>query len=48
MMILMFQNPYLETKTQLFTKNNLPFPYGNNDSKEPVFANVDYSKLTMQ
>ncbi|WP_166921560.1 serine hydrolase domain-containing protein [Flavobacterium poyangense] len=25
--------------------NNLPFPYGNNEPKDTVFANVDYSKL---
>jgi CubicO group peptidase (beta-lactamase class C family) len=26
-------------------KNNLPFPYGNNEPKDSIFANVDYSKL---
>ena len=25
--------------------NNLPFPYGNKEPKDTVFANVDYSKL---
>ena len=25
--------------------NNLPFPYGNNEPKDTVFANVDYAKL---
>jgi len=25
--------------------NNLPFPYGNSDAKDTVFANIDYSKL---
>lgn len=25
--------------------NNLPFPYGNNEPKDTVFANVDYSRL---
>jgi len=24
----------------------LPFPYGNNEPKDTVFTNVDYSKLT--
>jgi len=28
-----------------FTNNQLPFPYGNNEPKDTVFANVDYSKL---
>ena len=28
-----------------FTNNNLPFPYGNNEPKDTVFANVDYAKL---
>ncbi len=27
------------------TNNNLPFPYGNNEPKDTVFANVDYDKL---
>lgn len=36
--------PYLVPKrTQL--KNNLPFPYGNNEQKDTVFSNVDYDKL---
>ena len=25
--------------------NNLPFPYGNNEPKDTVFTNIDYSKL---
>lgn len=25
--------------------NNLPFPYGNNEPKDTVFANIDYAKL---
>lgn len=37
--------PYLVPKRN-FTKNNLPFPYGNEEPKDTVFANVDYSKLT--
>ncbi|GEP49975.1 serine hydrolase [Flavobacterium noncentrifugens] len=28
-----------------FTTLNLPFPYGNNEPKDTVFANVDYTKL---
>jgi CubicO group peptidase (beta-lactamase class C family) len=36
--------PYLVPKrTKL--NNNLPFPYGNEESKDTVFANVDYVKL---
>ncbi|TDE31601.1 class C beta-lactamase-related serine hydrolase [Flavobacterium ranwuense] len=36
--------PYLVPKrTKL--NSNLPFPYGNNESKDTVFANVDYTKL---
>lgn len=36
--------PYLVPKrTKLNT--NLPFPYGNNEQKDTVFANVDYMKL---
>lgn len=36
--------PYLIPKrTPLI--NNLPFPYGNNEPKDTVFANIDYSKL---
>jgi CubicO group peptidase (beta-lactamase class C family) len=26
-------------------KNNLPFPYGDNEPKDTVFANIDYAKL---
>ena len=36
--------PYLVPKrTKL--NNNLPFPYGNNEPKDSIFANVDYTKL---
>lgn len=36
--------PYLVPKrTQI--KNNLPFPYGNNEPTDTVFSNVDYQKL---
>ncbi|WP_348812095.1 serine hydrolase domain-containing protein [Flavobacterium maritimum] len=36
--------PYLVPKrTKL--NNSLPFPYGNNEPKETVFANIDYEKL---
>ncbi|RKS94906.1 hypothetical protein BC952_0541 [Flavobacterium limicola] len=36
--------PYLVPKrTKL--NNNLPFPYGNNEPKDTIFANVDYIKL---
>lgn len=36
--------PYLVPKrTQI--KNNLPFPYGNNEPSDTVFSNVDYKKL---
>lgn len=38
------KKPYLVPKrTQL--KNNLPFPYGNNEPTDTVFSNVDYKKL---
>lgn len=30
-------------RTQL--KNNLPFPYGNNEPKDTIFSNIDYAKL---
>lgn len=36
--------PYLVPKRKV-TKNNLPFPYGNEEPKDTVFANVDYAKL---
>lgn len=36
--------PYLIPK-RIKLVNNLPFPYGNNKSKDTVFANIDYSKL---
>jgi CubicO group peptidase (beta-lactamase class C family) len=36
--------PYEVPKRTKLT-NNLPFPYGNNASKDSVFANIDYAKL---
>ncbi|MFH6986569.1 serine hydrolase domain-containing protein [Flavobacterium collinsii] len=36
--------PYLLPKRTKLV-NNLPFPYGNNEPKDSVFSNVDYSKL---
>jgi hypothetical protein len=36
--------PY-EVPKRTIVKNNLPFPYGNNEPKDTVFANVDYAKL---
>jgi CubicO group peptidase (beta-lactamase class C family) len=36
--------PY-EVPKRTKLNNNLPFPYGNNESKDTVFANVDYTKL---
>jgi len=36
--------PYLVPKRTKLT-NNLPFPYGNKEPKDTVFANIDYSKL---
>ncbi|WP_394759817.1 serine hydrolase domain-containing protein [Flavobacterium sp.] len=36
--------PYLKPKrTKL--NNNLPFPYGNNESEKVIFENIDYKKL---
>ena len=40
------KKPYLVPKRAKLN-NNLPFPYGNNESKDTVFANVDYTKLNM-
>lgn len=38
--------PYLVPKrTKL--NNNLPFPYGNKEPKDTIFANVDYTKLNV-
>ena len=38
--------PYLVPKrTKL--NNNLPFPYGNNEPEDTIFANVDYAKLNV-
>jgi len=36
--------PY-EVPKRTIVKNNLPFPYGNNEPKDTVFANIDYAKL---
>jgi len=36
--------PYLLPKRTKLV-NNLPFPYGNNEPKDTVFSNIDYSKL---
>ena len=36
--------PY-EVPKRTKLKNNLPFPYGNNEPKDTVFANIDYTKL---
>lgn len=36
--------PYLVPKRSKLI-NNLPFPYGNNEPKDTVFANIDYGKL---
>ena len=36
--------PY-EVPKRVKQVNNLPFPYGNNEPKDTVFANVDYAKL---
>jgi CubicO group peptidase (beta-lactamase class C family) len=36
--------PY-EVPKRTIVKNNLPFPYGNKEPKDTVFANVDYAKL---
>lgn len=36
--------PY-EVPKRTKLNNNLPFPYGNNEPKDTVFANVDYGKL---
>ncbi|MGO4772894.1 serine hydrolase domain-containing protein [Flavobacterium sp. W22_SRS_FK3] len=36
--------PYLVPKRTILV-NNLPFPYGNNEPKDTVFSNIDYSKL---
>jgi hypothetical protein len=36
--------PYLTPKRE-FSKNNLSFPYGDNESKDSVFSTIDYQKL---
>jgi CubicO group peptidase (beta-lactamase class C family) len=36
--------PYLVPKRNKIN-NNLPFPYGNNEPKDTVFATIDYTKL---
>ena len=39
-----FSKPYeVPKRTKLV--NNLPFPYGNKEPKDTVFANIDYQKL---
>ena len=40
------KKPYLVPKRAKLN-NNLPFPYGNIEPKDTVFANVDYTKLNM-
>lgn len=38
--------PYeIPKRTKL--ENNLPFPYGNKDTKDTVFSNIDYKKLDL-
>jgi len=36
--------PY-EVPKRNFIKNDLPFPYGNNEQKDSVFTNINYDKL---
>ncbi len=36
--------PY-EVPKRTIIKNNLPFPYGDNEPKDSVFATIDYTKL---
>ena len=36
--------PYKVPKRTI-VKNNLPFPYGSNEPKDTIFANIDYAKL---
>lgn len=36
--------PY-EVPKRTFWKNNLPYPFGNNEPKDTVFTNIDYPKL---
>jgi CubicO group peptidase (beta-lactamase class C family) len=36
--------PY-EVPKRIKITNNLPFPYGNNEPKDTVFANINYAKL---
>ncbi len=36
--------PY-EVPKRTIIKNNLPFPYGDNEPKDSVFTNIDYTKL---
>jgi CubicO group peptidase (beta-lactamase class C family) len=38
--------PY-EVPNRTVVKNNLAFPYGNNEPKDTVFSNVDYAKLNL-
>ena len=36
--------PY-EVPNRVIVKNDFPFPYGDNDPKDTVFNNIDYTKL---
>jgi CubicO group peptidase (beta-lactamase class C family) len=36
--------PYLTPKRE-FSKNNLSFPYGDNESKDSIFSTIDYQKI---
>jgi CubicO group peptidase (beta-lactamase class C family) len=36
--------PYLTPKRE-FLKNNLSFPYGDNESKDSIFSTIDYQKI---
>tara|TARA_R110000868_G_scaffold174467_2_gene411189 strand:+ start:150 stop:1496 length:1347 start_codon:yes stop_codon:yes gene_type:complete len=38
--------PY-EVPKRNFIKNNLPFPYGNSEPKDTIFATIDYDKLNV-
>jgi CubicO group peptidase (beta-lactamase class C family) len=37
-------NPY-EVPKRTFIKNNLPFPYGDNEPKDTIFPEIDYNRL---
>ena len=36
--------PYLTPKRE-FSKNNLSFPYGDNDNKDSIFSTINYQKI---